>query len=296
MAETKLEAPEKVASESAYGEVFLANVNQAYEGTIREGSAISAYTFNRTIAKDGGFGTVQQSSLVDVREGKKHNGYCISPAVLNKVVSSTTETGLVRLADKDLKKATYNDALTKHHYESLVADILAMKKEMEAKLNDIKNNDVIPIGMVVATYTDVPISKGWIVLNKPSINITAKSHPKLYDHLKNTVAPVNGTIKLIGTNGKVLRGKNNGEFKDVIETKYNEYVEDTMQKLTGNLATDDEGRNVIGGCFYVAGGARGPGKTGGGTNVGFDNSRQARTSEENRPKSITVTHQIYAGV
>ena len=296
MTETKLVAPEKVASETAYGEVFLANVNQAYEGTIREGSAISPFTFNRTIAKDDGFGTVQQSTLVDVREGKKHNGYCISPAVLNKVVSSTTETGLVKLADKDIKKSAYTDALTKHHYESLMADITALKKDLESKINDIKNTDLFPVGTIVATYTETPLGKGWIVLNKPTVNITSKSHPKLYDHLKNTVNPVNGVIKLIGTNGKVLRGKNNGEFKDVVESKYNEYVDDTMQKLTGNVNTDDEGRGVVGGCFFVAGWAHGPGKTGGGTNVGFDNSRQARTSEENRPKSLTVTHQIYAGV
>lgn len=306
MAETKLVAPEKVASETAYGEVFLANVNQAYEGTIREGSAISPFTFNRTIAKDDGFGTVQQSTLVDVREGKKHNGYCISPAVLNKVVSSTTETGLVKLADKDIKKSAYTDALTKHHYESLMADITALKKDLESKINDIKNTDLFPVGTIVATYTETPLGKGWIVLNKPTVNITEKSHPRLFNILRSTILPEAGIIKLRGTNGKVLRGKNNSEYKDVGNTEINEYVSDATRPFKGIMkgamrpwaighvpvsgALKYGTTEVSGRCLELTQGSYSA------VDLEIDVTGVIPTASENRVKSLTVTHQIYAGV
>ncbi|MGL4561922.1 MAG: hypothetical protein ACRCV0_06525 [Brevinema sp.] len=70
------------------------------------------------------------------------------------------------------------------------------------------------------------------------------------------------------------------------ENRTNGIQGDTMQRLTGEFGSDD---SLFGnGVFSFRNGGTGPYGTGAGGIVNFDNSRQARTSTENRPINMLM--------
>lgn len=277
------------ATETVYGIVKLANVNETYNGVLREGYAISPFTFHRTIAKEDGNGVVRMATLNELREGTAFQGIAISPKTFKDAIATTTYNGNVRLAGMDITKAKNDDVLTTAHYKKL-EDIIKTFDDAIAK-------NSMPVGLL-GMFPNDNIPEGWLRADgskqlKSTFNELALYLGSEYSVDKNYfVTPDYSGYFLRGHDPM---GKVDPDGKD---RKIGSVQEDTMQHLTGNFSVDDEGSYNINGVFANAGWAHGPGKTGGGIKVNFDNSRQARVSEENRPinKTVVVCIRAYVSV
>lgn len=141
------------ATETVYGIVKLANVNETYNGVLREGYAISPFTFHRTIAKEDGNGVVRMATLNELREGTAYQGIAISPKTFKDAIATTTYNGNVRLAGMDITKAKNDDVLTTEHYKKL-EDIIKTFDDAIAK-------NAMPIGLLGMFPID-NIPEGWL--------------------------------------------------------------------------------------------------------------------------------------
>lgn len=84
------------SSESVTGIVRLATVAQVQQGTIREGYAISPYTFNQLTATTQKFGTVQIASNQEAA-ALSNTTKVLTPAALGSVKANTSQFGIVKL-------------------------------------------------------------------------------------------------------------------------------------------------------------------------------------------------------
>lgn len=83
------------ATESIQGIVRLATVSQAQQGTLKEGYAISPYTFANTTATESSKGVVRFGTQVEINNNS--NNLAVSGATLNGRIATTSTRGVVRL-------------------------------------------------------------------------------------------------------------------------------------------------------------------------------------------------------
>tara|TARA_Y100001951_G_C11298063_1_gene277463 strand:+ start:2632 stop:4020 length:1389 start_codon:yes stop_codon:yes gene_type:complete len=100
------------ATESVSGSVELATVTETSAGTIRDGFAISPYTFARANASESNFGTARVATQSETN-ALSSDTRVITPLKLNGLNASTTQKGLVELA-------TDNEAFSKNRNDLAV--------------------------------------------------------------------------------------------------------------------------------------------------------------------------------
>lgn len=83
------------ATETSIGLVYLANTAQVAAGVIRDGYAVSPYSFKNTQASTTQVGTTRLATLAEVRTGLATAS--ISPAILQQLNASETDKGVVKL-------------------------------------------------------------------------------------------------------------------------------------------------------------------------------------------------------
>ena len=113
----------KQATEDNYGLTKLSNVNETYEGVLREGNSVSPYTFNRTIADSNGYGVSKLATIQDLYDGNLHTGVSISPMILNRFDATVANKGLVKLAPDEITDFTTNDVITVKNIKAMVDKI-----------------------------------------------------------------------------------------------------------------------------------------------------------------------------
>lgn len=304
-----LSPAEGIATEKNTGVVILATTSQAQTGVTREGMAISPYTFKNTNASNQYYGTVRYASVDEASSGKDIDGAAISPKVFNTARATESKVGTTQLATQtETKDANINTKAVTPSGLKYYKDLI---DSLQRSINDLKR-ELVPVGMVVSTFSRTPLGPGWVVLDKPTVDITQNNYPKLFNHLKGTIPPSNGIIRLNGGNGKVLRGKNYGQYSDVDEVAIGGFQNDASRRIHGRFydmisqdsrGWDKQGRpgNVVGAFFHdtIKGNAvLAPWRSiqiSSNDGIGFDSSRVVPTARENRVKSLTVIYQIYAG-
>ncbi|ARB05956.1 hypothetical protein fHeYen901_183 [Yersinia phage fHe-Yen9-01] len=83
------------ATETTIGLVYLANTAQVAAGTIRDGYAVSPYSFKNTQASTVQVGTTRLATLAELNTGTPN--LSVSPSILQQMDASTSAKGIVKL-------------------------------------------------------------------------------------------------------------------------------------------------------------------------------------------------------
>lgn len=166
MAIDALDTSVAIASESNTGTVILSNVKTTLAGKVREGYAISPFSFVNSNGSLTEFGTVRMASVTEAYDASIKDKYAISPASFQNAKATTAKRGTVHLATEAEVKAKTNadkaiTPLSISHYTKMIEDL-------NKKLNDLLGQDstvygVVPVGGMIESFTIPNASTGFVI-------------------------------------------------------------------------------------------------------------------------------------
>lgn len=292
------------ATETDFGLVQLATVAEVRAGTIRDGFAISPYTFTRLNATEADLGVVRLASQAEVNAGSDDTK-AITSLKLANVKGSGSSFGLVKLSTEvnaglantalsaganvvpsNRNSAIYNGGL----YQGSISGENKYQtwSEVEATL---------PIGcMVIAAfnsdYYNLYIANGR-ALNK-------NEYPILFGRIGYTYGGSGDWFNLPDMRGLVPRGFDGGRNVDP-GRGFATFQDDAMQRITADWTMDDQAVE----CNYPPQGATWADSKGSvnydassdnrkwfAYRVHFDSARQTKVAHETRMKNLAINYII----
>lgn len=206
------------ATESVTGLVRLATVAQVRAGTIRDGFALSPYTFARLTATNADLGVVKLATQAEVAAGVDQQKV-VTPWTLNTTRGNATQFGVVRLSS-DLNGALANTAL------SAQANVLASNRSSLLTGGDIYRDtwdagskyqtraeveQSIPVGgiIMVAFYSD---HGTMMICNGRALN--RYTYPTLFGRIGYTYGGAGDWFNIPDFRGLAPRGWDEGRGLD----------------------------------------------------------------------------------
>lgn len=291
---------QNTASESVQGLVQLATNAQVSQGTIREGFAISPYSFANARANENQAGTVKIASQAQMNAGADDT-VVVSAKKFASTKATTSQYGIVKLRDTVGNEA--NAALSAnarvlstdggvvngdvYRHGRTDGNQFTTKNEMDAWS--------MPIGAIILTAFNSNDHGAFKICNGQWLE--KARYPTLFARIGYTYGGNGGShFALPDMRGLVARGCDWGRGLDP-GRGFGSYQDDTMQRMTGNFPVANRWRGWTGGSFGITGGQWSTNyKNGKGDNwgaiVNFDNARQVRTSGETRVKSLALNYVI----
>lgn len=291
------------ATEAARGLVRLATVAQVQAGTIREGYAISPYTFIRLTATESNLGLLRIATQAEVNAGTD-NTKAVTPLKLMTLKGSGTQFGLVRLATTVGTAANtalgVNAAVLPSDRNAVMTSGAVYQGSATAAnkyqtFNDLDNT--IPIGCVMLSAFNSDRGN-LMICNGRGLNTT--TYATLFARIGYTFGGSGTTFNLPDMRGVAARGFDGGRGLDSGRA-FGSYQADAMQPITGGFVCDVASNAGIGlgvdGAFYDNGWAGTPADKGSINNpevrkIRFDSARQTRTAAETRMKNVALNYVI----
>lgn len=292
---------QNTASESREGLVRLATNAQTLQGTIREGYAISPYSFANARANESQAGTVKIATSQQMVDGNDDT-VVVSAKKFANTKATTGQFGVVKLTDNpgsgeanaalsanarvlSLNGGTVNGDVYRHAQAD--GNQFTTKNEMDAW--------AMPIGAIILTAFNSNEHGAFRICNGQWLN--KHQYPVLFSRIGFTYGGDGGDhFALPDMRGLVARGCDWGRGFDP-GRGFGTYQDDTMQQMTGHFPVANRWRGWTGGAFTISGGQWSTNfKSGGGDDWGstvyFDSARQVRTSGETRVKSLALNYVI----
>lgn len=288
-----------IATENVSGTVTLANVNIAKAGTIREGYAISPYSFSNANATETSVGTVRLATGSEAKDPKIKDKVALSPSSLHKVVASTTEQGLIKIATTDEVKDKKDNtkAVTplglKYYYDLI--------EELRKKVTQMESAEYIPIGTILAFPNEksgskktLPCDGGWYLKSE---------YPKLYAYLGSEYSVSSTHFRVPDYRGYFLRGfdKTGTVDPDGSARTFVDPQGDAIRNITGKLGGTgfiQVGGQRFSGAFTTDWSLKMPDSRSAswwdGMGAIFDASMVVPVAPENRPINKVVSYHIMA--
>lgn len=165
------------ATEENTGTVILANIKTTQAGQIREGYAVSPFSFKNTNATENDFGTVRIATLAEAKNASLDSKLVISPKLFNTLRATTAQVGTIKTATEAEVKAKTSDssAVTPKSIGYLLNKI----DSMETQLNGVKNlGGFVPIGTMIESFSLPPVSTGFVDSDGRALN--KNQYPELF--------------------------------------------------------------------------------------------------------------------
>lgn len=293
------------ATESAEGLVRLATVAQVQAGTIREGYAISPFTFARLTSTESANGVLKIATQAQMNAGTD-NTSAVTPAKFNSTRANASTFGVVLLSTTlsgAANTALSSNAQVLPSYGQGVTsgDLYRGNTAVGNKYQtrDEVNAIAIPVGTIVmAGYGG---DRG-NVLVCDGRGLNRNTWAELFAAIGYNFGGSGDIFNLPDMRGLVARGVDHGRGLDP-GRGFGSYQDDTMQPITANWVYDDQ----AGWCNYPPSGAvyiDGAGSVNYDADsnmkywraykMHFDSSRVTRTSHETRVKSLALNYVIRA--
>ncbi|QPI17859.1 short tail fiber protein [Pectobacterium phage POP12] len=303
------------ATESNSGLVRLATIAQVRAGTIRDGFAISPYTFNRLNATETDLGILRIATNGQVSAGVD-DSTAITPLKLQNLKANTTNFGIVRLSQTTGNIA--NTALAananvvstdKSSVVNAGAEIYhgsATEQNRYITKRDLTSNFGIGDIWTSARQTD---RENAYICDGRGLNTT--EFAELFSVIGYTFGGEGSTFNIPDMRGEFVRGHDRGKGVDVGRS-FGSKQTDAMQPITGEFVVDDmtiaelinpsdpndKRRRYPNGCFIFRNYTRGFGYDAKSDRpweaplITFDSSLQTRTASETRPRNIALNYLI----
>lgn len=289
---------QNTASEQRQGLVQLATNAQVSQGQIREGFAISPYSFANARANENQAGTVKIASQSQMNAGTDDT-VVVSAKKFASTKATTSQYGIVKLRDTVGSEA--NAALSANaRVLPLTGGTVSgnVYKSSSADGNQfVTKNEVInmamPIGGIILSAFNADRGD-FLICNGRSLK--KSQYPALFSAIGHTFGGSGDNFNLPDMRGLVARGCDHGRNFDP-GRRFGSYQEDAMQRITGKFPVADRWRGWYGGAFTAQRGQwstnykNGKGDDWGST-VNFDSGRSVRTANETRVKSLALNYII----
>lgn len=289
---------QNTASEQRQGLVQLATNAQVSQGQIREGFAISPYSFANARATESNVGTVKIATQSQMNAGTD-DSVAVTPKKFASTKATTSQYGIVKLRDtvgSEANAALSANAKVLPTTGGVVTGNIYLRSQTEDNRLTTKqdlDNMAVPVGGIILTafnnnHGNFKICNGQM-LDKTRYHVLFSRIGYMYGGSGNNFA-------LPDMRGLVARGCDLGRNLDPGRA-FGSYQADAMQKITGNFPVADRWRGSYGGVFTRKGGQWSTNyKSGGGDDWGstvfMDTSRQVRTANETRVKSLALNYVI----
>lgn len=205
------------ATESSFGLVQLATVAEVRAGTIRDGFAISPYTFMQLTATESNLGLMRIATQAEVNAGTD-NTKAITPSKLAAVKGSGTTFGMVKLATDvgavantalsagaNVVPSNRNSAITSGalYQGSITADNkYQTKTEVDAN---------IPVGCMMLAAYNADVGNLFICNGR---GMSTTTYAELFSRIGYTFGGAGGTFNLPDMRGVAARGFDGGRGVD----------------------------------------------------------------------------------
>lgn len=289
-----------VATESAQGVVQLATVQQAQQGQISEGFAISPKTFRDSLATEANRGVMQVASNSDM-SSLSDDTKVVTPKKLGTLKASTANFGITKLSRTVLgtsqaaNTALSADAQVLATTGGTVTGEIYYNGNKYLHTGDLDTN--LPVGSVWMVAFDHDQGNAFICDGR---QLKKADYPVLFQRIAYTYGGSGDYFNLPDARGVTVRGLDRGRNLDS-GRQIGTYQEDTLQNITGDIGPIAEvfrWSNWDSKSALFRNGNQGSDVTPRHTDwsecgrLGFDASRCARTSHETRMKNIAFNYVI----
>lgn len=166
-----------IATEDTTGTVILSNIKTTQAGQIREGYAVSPFSFRNTNATENDYGTVRMATLTEAKDITLDSKVVITPKIFNTLRATTTQVGTIKTASENDVKAKLSDAIAVT--PKSIGYLLNKIDSMETQLNGVKNlGGFVPIGTMIESFSLPPVSTGFVDANGRALN--KNQYPELF--------------------------------------------------------------------------------------------------------------------
>lgn len=297
--------PEQVsANESREGLVRLATVGQALQGQVRDGHAISPYTFANSTGNESQAGTFKVASQVLMNAGVDDTTV-VTPKKFAATKASVSQFGTVKLVDT-INNAPNCALSSSARVLPLTGGVLSgdiFKSDRQATNRYATIGEVTGLGMPVGAI----IITGWygdrgnfMICDGRALSKSA--YPELFAAIGYTHGGSGEYFNLPDTRGRVVRGVDGGAGRDP-NRGFGTAQDDAMQRIWAKWVMDDQiswaahGMNPQGAVAFDGNKVpydakssvdwRNPAGW-----VMFDSARQTRTADETRMKNLALQYAI----